>query len=80
MHFWHLQFCNIGSQDMSEDIWLPLAKRVNQILESGKYDAVLITHGTDTMERTSMVTGAPITRGRFTSPWPAGNQQRTGIL
>ena len=32
------QFCNIGSQDMSESIWLPLAKRVNQVLESGKYD------------------------------------------
>ena len=47
------QFCNIGSQDMSEGIWLPLAKRVNQILESGKYDAVLITHGTDTMEETA---------------------------
>ena len=47
------QFCNIGSQDMSEIIWLPLAKRVNQVLESGIYDAVLITHGTDTMEETA---------------------------
>ena len=47
------QFCNIGSQDMCESIWLPLAKRVNQVLESGNYDAVLITHGTDTMEETA---------------------------
>ncbi len=47
------QFCNIGSQDMSEIIWLPLAKRVNQVLDSGKYDAVLVTHGTDTMEETA---------------------------
>ena len=47
------QFCNIGSQDMDENIWLSLAKRVNQVLESGKYDAVLITHGTDTMEETA---------------------------
>ncbi|MBQ0081054.1 MAG: type II asparaginase [Alistipes sp.] len=47
------QFCNIGSQDMSECIWLSLAKRVNQVLESEKYDAVLITHGTDTMEETA---------------------------
>ncbi|MCQ2183569.1 MAG: type II asparaginase [Bacteroidales bacterium] len=47
------QFCNIGSQDMSESIWLPLAKRVNSVLESGDYDAVLITHGTDTMEETA---------------------------
>lgn len=47
------QFCNIGSQDMDESIWLLLAKRVNQILDSGLYDAVLITHGTDTMEETA---------------------------
>ena len=47
------QFCNIGSQDMDENIWLSLAKRVNQVLDSGKYDAVLITHGTDTMEETA---------------------------
>ena len=47
------QFCNIGSQNMDESIWLSLAKRVNQVLESGNYDAVLITHGTDTMEETA---------------------------
>ncbi|MCQ2154178.1 MAG: type II asparaginase [Bacteroidales bacterium] len=47
------QFCNIGSQDMNEQIWLPLAKRVNQVLACGHYDAVLITHGTDTMEETA---------------------------
>lgn len=47
------QFCNIGSQDMSEGIWLPLAKRVNEVLATYAYDAVLITHGTDTMEETA---------------------------
>ena len=47
------QFCNIGSQDMNDSIWLSLAKRVNQVLESGKYDAILITHGTDVMEETA---------------------------
>ena len=47
------QFCNIGSQDMDKSIWLSLAKRVNQVLDGGLYDAVLITHGTDTMEETA---------------------------
>ena len=47
------QFCNIGSQDMNESIWLSLAKRVNHVLQSRNYDAVVITHGTDTMEETA---------------------------
>ena len=41
------QFCNIGSQDMDETIWLSLAKRVNEVLALGMYDGVVITHGTD---------------------------------
>lgn len=47
------QLANIGSQDMNNEIWLKLAKRTNEILKSGKYDAVVITHGTDTMEETA---------------------------
>lgn len=47
------QFSNIGSQDMDETIWLRLSNRVNEVLSSGLYDAVVITHGTDTMEETA---------------------------
>lgn len=47
------QFCNIGSQDMDETVWLGLAKRVNAVLAGNRYDAVIITHGTDTMEETA---------------------------
>jgi L-asparaginase len=47
------QVANIGSQDMNDAIWLQLAKRVNAVLESPDTDAVLITHGTDTLEETS---------------------------
>jgi len=46
------QVANIGSQDMNDEIWLKLAKRVNETLASADTDGVLITHGTDTLEET----------------------------
>src|SRR5512146_692411 len=47
------QVANIGSQDMSDEIWLKLAKRLNAVLAEPGTSAVLITHGTDTLEETS---------------------------
>jgi L-asparaginase len=47
------QVASIGSQDMSDEIWLKLGKRVNAVLTTPDADAVLITHGTDTLEETS---------------------------
>jgi L-asparaginase len=47
------QVANIGSQDMNDEVWLKLAKRLSEVLASGDTDAVLITHGTDTLEETS---------------------------
>ncbi|WP_054892005.1 MULTISPECIES: asparaginase [unclassified Pseudomonas] len=47
------QVASIGSQDMSDDIWLKLASRIQKALDEGEADAVVITHGTDTMEETA---------------------------
>ena len=47
------QIANIDSADMSEEIWLKLAKRVNALLKSSQVDGVVITHGTDTMEESA---------------------------
>ncbi len=47
------QISNIGSQQMSNEVWLKLAKRVNELLKKDDINAVVITHGTDTMEATS---------------------------
>ena len=47
------QIASIGSQDMNDEIWLKLARRVNGVLAEPGTDAILITHGTDTLEETS---------------------------
>jgi len=50
------QVANIGSQTMNHEVWLKLAKRVNEVLK-GETDGVVITHGTDTMEETAYFLG-----------------------
>ena len=47
------QVSNVGSQDMSDAIWLSLATRVNELLAKSDVDGIVITHGTDTLEETS---------------------------
>lgn len=47
------QLVNIGSQDMNDQVWIKLAGRINALLNEEGYDAVVITHGTDTMEETA---------------------------
>jgi L-asparaginase len=47
------QISNVGSQDMSFDILLKLAKRINELASSPEVDGFVITHGTDTMEESA---------------------------
>jgi L-asparaginase len=47
------QISNVGSQDMSFDILLRLARRINELARSADIDGFVITHGTDTMEESA---------------------------
>jgi L-asparaginase len=47
------QISNVGSQDMSFDILLKVAKRINELARESDVDGIVITHGTDTMEESA---------------------------
>ena len=47
------QIASLDSKDMNDEVWLKLARRVNELLARDDADGIVITHGTDTLEETA---------------------------
>lgn len=46
------QIAQVGSQDVTDALWLKLAARIHTLFDRDDVDGVVITHGTDTAEET----------------------------
>lgn len=58
------QIANIGSQDMTRDIWRRLHARITSAFASDEADGIIITHGTDTLEETGFFLDLTLPAGR----------------
>jgi L-asparaginase len=47
------QISNIPSQDITPEIWVRLAARVNELLAKSEIAGIVVTHGTNTLEETA---------------------------
>ena len=72
------QVANVGSQDMSDAIWLQLAARVNELQNDSAVDGIVITHGTDTIEETGDFLHLTV-RGRKPVVLPAAMRPSTAL-
>lgn len=47
------QVANVGSQNMTHEVWRTLAARVDTLCQDASVAGIVITHGTDTLEETA---------------------------
>ena len=47
------QICSLNSDDITSEIWIALAQRINALEKEPDTDGFVVTHGTDTLEETA---------------------------
>ena len=47
------QYASLNSDDITQAIWLDMARRLDSLALSDRYDGFVITHGTDTLEESA---------------------------
>lgn len=60
------QISNIGSEDMTVEVWLALAEAIREELARDDVSGVVVLHGTDTMEETGVFLDLTTDAGRKT--------------
>ena len=71
------QFCNINSDDVTSEIWIALAKRIQELLQREDVDGIVMMHGTDTMEETAFFLNLTLDGS---APSAAGNVAKPVIM
>ena len=58
------QISNISSSDITPEIWMCLARRVNDLLAAPNISGVVVTHGTNTLEETAFFLDLTVTASK----------------